>query len=291
MLEPYLLRSTYTRTIGRDPDPTPKPAKLSMTTKPTKPKGQYSDLGGLRILAENLHHHFGTLILCPNCPKPESPARAYSKDEGGNLTEDGLKRRQFRCREAVRRRKNQGEGCGSLSCPGYIRKAIEVLGEDDVESLRAQIVEQLHGTGRDLSKIQQQFRAKPTARSLTAKEREAGRDQVIVRDESVFTESPSLRKRTPSDLVTLGNLSNLGVGGKRKRERSDDDTTLPGRVQKLVRQTKALLEDLENLDPSTEKGYSPIAAKAKAEGLVQQVEPPCQPESDDDFIDLIRALP
>ncbi|KAI7325841.1 hypothetical protein KC315_g7748 [Hortaea werneckii] len=262
-----------------------------MTTKPTKPKGQYSDLGGLRILAENLHHHFGTLILCPNCPKPESPARAYSKDEGGNLTEDGLKRRQFRCREAVRRRKNQGEGCGTLSCPGYIKKAIEVIGEDDVERLRAQVVEQLYGSGRDLSKIQQRFRAKPKAQSPTARERETGKDQIIVRDESLSTESPSLRKRTSSDVVPLGNLSNLGLGGGRKRERSDDDTTLTGRVQKLVRQTKTLLEDLENLAPATEKGYSPVAAKAKARTLVQQVEPLCQPESDDEFIDLIRALP
>ncbi|KAI6812938.1 hypothetical protein KC340_g13439 [Hortaea werneckii] len=264
-----------------------------MTTKPTKPKGQYSDLGGLRILAENLHHHFGTLILCPNCPKPESPARAYSKDEGGNITEDGLKRRQFRCREAVRRRKNQGEGCGSLSCPGYIKKAIEVIGEDDVESLRAQIVEQLNGSDRDLSKIQQRFRAKPTARSLPAEERGAARD-LVIRDESVFAESPSLRKRTQTDVVPLGDLSNIVVGAKRKRGRSDDDTshtTLPGRVQKLVRQAKALLEDLENLDPATPKGYSPIAAKTKAATLVQQVEPPCQTESDDDFIDLIRALP
>ncbi|KAI6813270.1 hypothetical protein KC342_g16919 [Hortaea werneckii] len=109
----------------------------------------------------------------------------------------------------------------------HVKSSWPISGEDEVKSLKVQIVEQLHGSGQDLSKIQQ-------------------------------------RAREPVDLAE--------------------------RVKKLVQQTKFLLEDLEDLDPPADEGYSPATAKTKAYGVVQQVEPPRLSEKDDEFMDLIQAL-
>lgn len=114
---------------------------------------KHLDQGGTRALAESLHNHYGNRIGCPNCPRPELPIRAYCKDEGGNGAEGGLKRRQFRCRNAVKKRRDTGASCPTLSCTSYVKKAIETLGEDKVDRVRREVVDRLIEQDRNTSSI------------------------------------------------------------------------------------------------------------------------------------------
>lgn len=129
---------------------------------------KHSDLGGVRILAETLHHFHGNRVTCPNCPRPDLPARAYCKDEGGNSSEGGLRRRQFRCRNSRKKAKEDGHGCTLTSCATYVRRAIETLGEDKVEEVRAELVPKLRAAGRDVSKIERRILASPFAVPTTS---------------------------------------------------------------------------------------------------------------------------
>jgi hypothetical protein len=121
-------------------------------------KAKYLSQGGLRNLAEDLHGKYGNRITCPHCPRPEPPLRAFCKDEGGKGAEGGLKRRQFRCRNAGKRRKESGQGCPLNSCTSYIKRAIQVLGEDRVDQQRRETHAALVATGDNVSSIGMRLR-------------------------------------------------------------------------------------------------------------------------------------
>jgi hypothetical protein len=146
--------------------PSPSLVRGPMTElQTTKFLGQ----GGLRILAETLHAQHGNVITCPACPRPEPPARAYCKDEGGNGGEGGRKRRQFRCRRSTKQRKATGRSCPINSCATYVKRAIAVLGEDKVEESRKAIFDQLSKAGEDTTAIVRRIRVQaPTDIATTA---------------------------------------------------------------------------------------------------------------------------
>ncbi|KAI7112412.1 hypothetical protein KC316_g9605 [Hortaea werneckii] len=276
-------------------------------TSNTLPKAKYADLGGLRVLAENLHFHFGRRIVCPNCPAPDEPARAYCKDEGGKGAEDGLKRRQFRCRDAVRRRKETGEGCATLSCPAYIRRAIEVIGEDEVDGVRRGIVRQLGDGGRDLSRITQRIQAKrrphtppppavttdtlrasteTTARPQTRPPPPKGSDDApAATDERRPKRGAGVFKRfCPTEVVPLATAPPAGRADHRKRARDDADETRAERVTKLARRARALIEEIEK------ENVAPADGDDTTSDTSGEDDPLCLPESDDEFSGLLRLL-
>ncbi|KAI6814114.1 hypothetical protein KC342_g16546 [Hortaea werneckii] len=284
-------------------------------TNNTPHKTKYADLGGLRLLAENLHHHFGRRILCPNCPAPEESARAYCKDEGGKGAQDGLKRRQFRCRDAVRRRKETGEGCATLSCPAYIKRAIEVIGGDEVDGMRRGILGQLGDGGRDLSRITQRIQARrrsPTP-SPPTKDAEGGPASTETDERSrtpprlargsdgarpaTTTARPRtgagvLRRFSLTEVVPLPPSAPPEPEVSRKRARSDAEGTRAERVTKLARQARALIEEIEKeIVPPGETRRQPTA-DGEGGGAEEEwdLEPPCDPESDDEFSGLLRLL-
>ncbi|KAK3619281.1 hypothetical protein LTR56_024135 [Elasticomyces elasticus] len=117
------------------------------------PKARYLDQGGIRVLAELLHHHYGNRIVCATCPTPPAPVRAYCKDEGKNGSESGEKRRFFRCRNSVKRRRETGASCLTHSCMNYVMKRIGLLGEDRVNCLRKEVLEKLTAQDEDTSGI------------------------------------------------------------------------------------------------------------------------------------------
>ena len=132
-----------------------------MVAEPTETR--YLDLGGVRILAETLHFRYGNRITCPGCPKPEPPIRAYCKDEGGNGAAEqvGVKRRQFRCRNSVKKRRETGRGCAIASCNTYIARAITVLGKDRVEHIRREVEAKLQEDGRSTTSISRRLSSTP----------------------------------------------------------------------------------------------------------------------------------
>lgn len=164
-----------------------------------------------------------------------------------------------------------------------------------MKSLKVQIVEQLHGSGQDLSKIQQRLRAKAKAQSPIANRhgegrRESGRRPGHIPRRKLPEGSRTLPKRSPPSVLALVSLSNPARRGSRKRGRSDDDTTLAERVKKLAQQTKIPARKSGGSGPVPGRGILSRDGKTKAYGIVQQVEPPRLSEKDDEFVDLIQAL-
>ncbi|KAK5710373.1 hypothetical protein LTR15_012978 [Elasticomyces elasticus] len=211
------------------------------------PEARYLDQGGIRCLAELLHHHYGNRIVCSFCPTPPLPVRAYCKDEGGNPSEGGLKRRQFRCRNSVKRRRETGVSCLTHSCMGYVKRGIELLGEDRVDCLRKEVLAKLTAQEKDTSGVDKKIvlpaPAPQEAALLTA--------EVSIKTEPK-EELPTLdlpRAKRPVSITPLDS-HNRGPPGRlanqytSKRPRPNSPTPVERQIQGLSKQIDTLAENL-----------------------------------------------
>ena len=193
---------------------------------------RYLDLGGLRLVAETLHAVYGNRIVCPRCPSPSPPIRAYCKDEGGKASE-GLKRRQFRCRNTNRQRQSTGVGCSIVSCSSYIKRALEIVGEDKVDRVRREVLQKSKDQDRDTSSICQRFRGRASASSGPS----------LLSEDEVGSRKPTREQKrlAPSSLLPLtrweDSCGTLGGGAKQSRRES-----LLGAEQQLERVSRLASE-------------------------------------------------
>jgi hypothetical protein len=249
---------------------------------------RFSDLSGIRPLAEALHEEFGNAITCPSCPQPEPAVRAYCKDEGGKHT-GGLKRRQFRCRQSVKHRKDGAAGCSIHSCPKYIQRAIVTIGREKVERVRQKVYAALLEQGRDTSQIAHAIRAtsapttspvlappsvsRPKHRSPSPTPRPLKR-----KDRSTSIVRPAKRPHTPTSSTLHQQLQRL-----------------VGEAQNLCREAQRLRDGIQGLHATLYPPNVTLASKAHSVDALPYVEDsePDQvvPQSLSDSEDASDSLP
>ena len=179
---------------------------------------RYLDQGGLRPLAELLHHRFGEQIICPTCGPPQQllngpSVKAHCKDQGGNAGVEGQQRRQWRCRNSIKRRRETGTGCSILACSGYIRLAVATIGEEKVDTVRQRVYRERKAQDQDCHNIARRFEAEKGAKTALPQ-----RPPVTGKDEPLQSLADSDRKR-PS--VTIARTPPL----KRRRDASVESAT------------------------------------------------------------------
>lgn len=178
---------------------------------------RYADQEGLRPVAEVIHYHYGHRVTCTSCPAPLPPLRAYSKDEGGNPVE-GLKRRQWRCRNSAKRRRETSRACVTRSCRAYIDRALETIGADRVEVVRKKVLQKRQALDLSSTLIEQPLRHSSLADDLTE-------DQNIVVADTTGRKSVSHLPQKRSAPAIEG-----GPPAKKRKEKSEQGSTSPIRA-------------------------------------------------------------
>ncbi|KAK3617318.1 hypothetical protein LTR56_025360 [Elasticomyces elasticus] len=245
----------------------------------SEPLGRYMDQGGLRNLAETLYQHYGNRIFCPNCPQPEELVRAYCKDEGRNGSEGGQKRRQFRCRNSVKRRRGSGISYSICLCVNYVKRAIDIIGEERVDRHRRELLAKLSEQGKDTSRIDKRI-LKPTNLHI---EQPKDEDQKPVKLE--YPTAPlklelgrPKRAATSLPLATLAKPnSNADVKPTYKRPRLASPLPVERQLTGLSRQVEILRTELRKVKTLLVEQATSSLAYGEADDLVLDYEPTNSP--------------